>query len=148
MSSVNKVILVGALGRDPEVKSLPSGDRFASFSVATSEKWTDKQSGERKEKTEWHTVVVFNDAIVKVAENYLRKGSRVYIEGQLQTRKWQDQNGADRYSTEVVLRQYRGEIVMLGDPKGEAREASPPSPSQREQRHAAYKGDPSDEIPF
>ncbi len=111
--SVNKVILVGNLGADPDVKTMQSGDKLVNLSVATSETWRDKQSGERREKTEWHRVVIFNDNLAKVAEQYLRKGSKVYLEGQLQTRKWQDQNGADRYSTEVVLQRYRGELTML-----------------------------------
>ena len=111
--SVNKVILVGNLGADPEVKTMQSGDKLVNLSVATSETWRDRQSGERREKTEWHRVVIFNENLAKVAEQYLRKGSKVYLEGQLQTRKWQDQNGADRYSTEVVLQKYRGELTML-----------------------------------
>ncbi|MFK7792564.1 MAG: single-stranded DNA-binding protein [Devosiaceae bacterium] len=111
--SVNKVILVGNLGADPDVKTMQSGDKLVNLSVATSETWRDKQSGERREKTEWHRVVIFNDNLGKVAEQYLRKGSKVYLEGSLQTRKWQDQNGQDRYSTEVVLQKYRGELTML-----------------------------------
>lgn len=111
--SVNKVIILGHLGRDPEVRSFPSGGKVASLRIATSERWTDKASGERKERTEWHSVSIFNEALVKVAEQYLRKGSPVYIEGQLETRKWQDQSGADRYSTEVVLRPFRGELTLL-----------------------------------
>jgi single-strand DNA-binding protein len=116
--SVNKVILVGNLGKDPEVRTLSSGDRVANLSVATSETWRDRQSGERKEKTEWHRVVIFNDNLAKVAESYLRKGSKVYIEGSLQTRKWTDQSGVEKYSTEVVLQKFRGELTML-DGKGE-----------------------------
>ena len=112
--SVNKVILVGNLGKDPEIRTLTSGDRVANLSLATSETWRDKSSGERKEKTEWHRVVIFNDNLVKVAESYLRKGSTVYIEGSLQTRKWTDNNGAEKYSTEVVLQKFRGELTMLG----------------------------------
>ncbi len=116
--SVNKVILVGNLGKDPEVRSLQSGSRVCNLSVATSENWKDKSTGERKEKTEWHRVVIFNENLVQVAEKFLRKGSKVYIEGSLETRKWQDQSGAEKYSTEVVLKQYRGELTML-DGKGE-----------------------------
>ncbi|MBP9951714.1 MAG: single-stranded DNA-binding protein [Cypionkella sp.] len=112
--SVNKVILVGNLGRDPEVRSFPNGGKVVNLRIATSETWRDKQSGERKERTEWHSVAIFNEALGKIAEQYLRKGSTVYIEGQLETRKWQDQSGADRYSTEVVLRQFRGELTLLG----------------------------------
>src|SRR5580700_1350690 len=116
--SVNKVLLVGNLGRDPEIRSLNSGDRVANLSLATSETWRDRNSGERKERTEWHRVVIFNDNLVKVAENYLRKGSKVYIEGALQTRKFQDQSGAERQMTEVVLQKFRGELTML-DGKGD-----------------------------
>ena len=111
--SVNKVILVGNLGRDPEVRSMNDGAKIANLSVATSETWKDRNTGERKEKTEWHRVVVFNESLANVAEQYLRKGSKVYIEGQLQTRKWQDQSGQDKYSTEVVLQRFRGELQML-----------------------------------
>lgn len=111
--SVNRVILIGNLGKDPEIRRMTSGDPVASFSVATSEKWRDKASGEMKEKTEWTNVVVFNKNIAEVVEKYVRKGSKVYVEGQLQTRKWQDKDGADRYSTEVVLQNFRGELVML-----------------------------------
>ncbi|QBK30831.1 single-stranded DNA-binding protein [Roseitalea porphyridii] len=111
--SVNKVILVGNLGADPEIRRLNSGDPVVNLSVATSEQWRDKQSGERRERTEWHRVVIFNENLAKVAENYLKKGSKVYVEGQLQTRKWTDQNGQDRYSTEVVLQRFRGELQML-----------------------------------
>ena len=111
--SVNKVILIGNLGKDPEIRTLNSGDRVANLRIATSETWRDKSSGERKEKTEWHQVVIFNENIVKVAENYLRKGSTVYVEGALQTRKWTDQNGVEKYSTEIVLQKFRGELTML-----------------------------------
>ncbi|WP_374570056.1 single-stranded DNA-binding protein [Phenylobacterium sp.] len=116
--SVNKVILVGNLGADPEIRTLTSGDRVANLRVATSETWRDRGSGERRERTEWHRVVIFNDNLVKVAENYLRKGSKVYIEGSLQTRKWTDQSGQEKYSTEVVLQKFRGELTML-DGRGE-----------------------------
>jgi single-strand DNA-binding protein len=112
--SVNKVILVGNLGADPEIRSLGSGDRVANLRIATSESWRDRTSGERKEKTEWHRVVIFNDNLVKVAEQYLRKGSTVYIEGAIQTRKWTDNTGAEKYSTEIVLQKFRGELTMLG----------------------------------
>ncbi len=111
--SINKVILVGNLGKDPEIRSLGSGDRVANLTLATSEQWRDKASGERKEKTEWHRIVIFNENLVKVAENYLKKGSKVYIEGSLQTRKWTDQSGQEKYSTEVVLQKFRGELVLL-----------------------------------
>jgi single-strand DNA-binding protein len=112
--SVNKVILVGNLGKDPEIRTLNSGDRVANLRLATSETWRDKNSGERKEKTEWHQVVIFNDNLVKVAENYLKKGSTIYIEGSLQTRKWADAQGVEKYSTEIVLQKFRGELTMLG----------------------------------
>jgi single-strand DNA-binding protein len=111
--SVNKVILVGNLGADPEIRRLGSGDPVVNMRIATSESWRDKQSGERREKTEWHNVVIFNDQLAKVAEQYLKKGMKVYVEGQLQTRKWQDQSGQDRYTTEVVLQRFRGELQML-----------------------------------
>lgn len=116
--SVNKVILIGNLGRDPEVRSFPNGGKVANLRIATSETWKDRNSGERKERTEWHSVAITNEALVRVAEQYLRKGSKVYIEGQLETRKWQDANGQDRYTTEVAVRPFRGELTML-DGRGE-----------------------------
>ena len=116
--SVNKVILIGNLGRDPETRSFQNGGKVCNLRIATSETWRDKQSGERRERTEWHSVAIFSEPLVRAAEQYLRKGSKVYIEGQLETRKWQDQNGNDRYSTEVVLRPYRSELTML-DGRGE-----------------------------
>lgn len=121
--SVNKVILVGNLGRDPEVRRLPSGSPVVNLRIATSENWRDRSSGERKEKTEWHSVVIFNENLAKVAEQYLRKGSKVYIEGQLQTRKWQDQSGQDRYSTEVVVQGFKGELTLLDSRGGGGGEA-------------------------
>ena len=117
--SVNKVILVGNLGRDPEIRSMQSGDRLAQLSVATSESWRDRNSGERRERTEWHRVVIFDNNLVDIAERYLRKGSKVYLEGALQTRKWQDQSGQDRYTTEVVLQRFRSTLTML-DRAGDA----------------------------
>jgi len=117
--SVNKVILVGNLGKDPEVRRMTSGDPIVNLSVATSESWRDKASGERKEKTEWHRVVIFNKNLADVAEKYLRKGSKVYVEGQLQTRKWTDKDGQEKYSTEVVLQNFRGELTMLDGRGGE-----------------------------
>jgi len=116
--SVNKVILVGNLGRDPEIRSLQDGTKVANLSVATSESWRDRESGERRERTEWHRVVIFNDRVADVAEKYLRKGSKVYLEGQLQTRKWTGQDGQDRYTTEVVLQRFRGELTMLDSRSG------------------------------
>lgn len=111
--SVNKVILIGNLGQDPEVKTFGNGGQVCNLSIATSESWKDKNTGERKDKTEWHRVVIFNENLIKVAQNYLKKGSKIYIEGSLQTRKWTDQSGQDKYSTEVVLQRYRGELTML-----------------------------------
>jgi single-strand DNA-binding protein len=118
--SVNKVILIGNLGRDPEIRSTQDGTRVANLSVATSESWRDKNSGERRERTEWHRVVIFNDRLVDVVEKYLHKGSKVYLEGALQTRKWTDQSGQERYTTEIVLQRYRGELTMLDSRGGEA----------------------------
>ncbi|MBL8711831.1 MAG: single-stranded DNA-binding protein [Alphaproteobacteria bacterium] len=115
--SVNKVILVGNLGKDPEIRSFANGGRVASFSIATSESWKDKASGEKKERTEWHRISVLNDNLVGIVEKYIKKGAKVYIEGQLETRKWTDKDGAEKYTTEVVLRPFRGEITML-DSKG------------------------------
>ena len=113
--SVNKVTLVGNLGRDPEVRAMQNGDKIVQLSIATSDRWKDKSSGEQRERTEWHRVVIFNDALGKIAEQYLKKGSTVYIEGQLQTRKWTDQqSGQEKYTTEVVLQRYRGELTLLG----------------------------------
>ncbi|PZX19896.1 single-strand binding protein [Palleronia aestuarii] len=111
--SVNKVILIGNLGRDPEVRTFSNGGKVCNLRIATSETWKDRNSGERRERTEWHSVAIFSEPLARVAEQYLRKGSKVYIEGQLETRKWQDQSGQDRYSTEVVLRPYRSELTML-----------------------------------
>ena len=116
--SVNKVILVGNLGRDPEIRSTQDGTRVANLSLATSESWRDKNSGERRERTEWHRVVVFNDRLVDVCERFLKKGSKIYIEGALQTRKWTDQSGQEKYTTEVVLQKFRGELTMLDGRSG------------------------------
>ncbi len=112
--SVNKVILVGNLGRDPEIRTFPSGAKYCNLAVATSERWRDRNTGENRERTEWHRVTIYNENLVKVAEQYLTKGQTVYIEGQLETRKWQDQSGQDRYSTEIALRAFRGELQMIG----------------------------------
>ncbi|MAS45440.1 MAG: single-stranded DNA-binding protein [Rhodobacteraceae bacterium] len=117
--SVNKVIIIGNLGRDPEVRTFQNGGRVCNLRIATSETWRDKNSGERRERTEWHSVAIFSEPLAKVAEQYLRKGSKVYIEGQLETRKWQDQSGQDRYSTEIVLRPFRSELTMLDGPGGQ-----------------------------
>jgi single-strand DNA-binding protein len=124
--SVNKVILVGNLGKEPEVRRLNSGEPVVNLRIATTESWRDKGSGERKERTEWHNVVIFNENLAKVAEQYLKKGSKVYLEGQLQTRKWNDQSGAERYTTEVVLQRYRGELALLDSrPSGSGTSAAP-----------------------
>src|SRR6185437_3751676 len=125
--SVNKVILVGNLGRDPEVRRLTSGDPVVNLSIATSESWRDKASGERKEKTEWHRVVIFNENLAKVAEQYLKKGSKVYVEGQLQTRKYTDKDGSEKYTTEIVLQRFRGELVMLDGRGGDGDRAERPA---------------------
>ena len=111
--SINKVILVGNVGNDPESKTFQSGDRVVNFSIATSESWKDKESGEQKSITEWHKVAIFNNALVEIADRYVKKGMKIYLEGQLQTRKWQDASGNDRYTTEIVLQKYRGELVLL-----------------------------------
>ncbi len=116
--SVNKVIIVGNLGRDPEVRAFPNGGKVVNLNIATSETWRDKASGERKERTEWHRVSILNEPLGKIAEQYLKKGSKVYIEGQLETRKWTDQSGAEKFSTEVVLRPYRGELTLLDGREG------------------------------
>src|SRR5438093_7786060 len=116
--SVNKVILVGNLGRDPEIRSTNDGTRIANLNLATSESWRDRNSGERKERTEWHRVVIFNERLVEIAEKYLRKGSKIYVEGALQTRKWTDNAGVEKYSTEVVLTRFRGELTMLDPARG------------------------------
>ncbi len=118
--SVNKVILVGNLGKDPEVRSMNNGGEVVSFSLATSESWNDKQSGEKRDKTEWHNVVIFNENLGRIAKQYLRKGSSCYVEGQLQTRKWTDNDGRDRYTTEIVLQRFRGELTLLGGREGGA----------------------------
>jgi len=119
VASVNKVILVGNLGRDPEIRTTNDGTKVAQLSVATSESWKDRNSGERKERTEWHRVVVFNDRLVEIVERYLKKGAKLYLEGALQTRKWTDNSGQERYTTEVVLQKFRGEVVMLGSNRGD-----------------------------
>ena len=150
MASVNKVILLGALGRDPESRALDNGDRVVSFSMATSESWKDKTTGERKENTTWHNIVIFNQALGKIAEDYLKKGSKVYIEGKMQTRKYTDRDSNERTITEVVLTQFKGEIVLLGDKQNRDGDADQtPTPRQQESApgHAAAIIDDSD-IPF
>ncbi|HLS69275.1 MAG TPA: single-stranded DNA-binding protein [Kiloniellales bacterium] len=111
--SVNKVILIGNLGRDPEIRTMQSGSRVCNLALATSESWRDRQTGERRERTEWHRIVIFNEGLVNICERFLRKGSKIYVEGQLETRKWQDQSGQERYTTEIVLRPFRSELTML-----------------------------------
>jgi len=154
--SVNKVILIGNLGADPEIRSLNSGDRVANLRIATSETWRDRGSGERKERTEWHRVVIFNDNLVKVAENYLRKGAKVYIEGAIQTRKWTDQSGQEKFSTEIVLQKYRGELTMLDGRGGDVERdeggygggfSSGPR-TQSSAPRENFSADLDDEIPF
>jgi len=139
--SVNRVILVGNLGADPEVRSFQNGGKVCNLRIATSESWKDKNTGERREKTEWHTVAIFSEGLVRVAESYLKKGSKVYIEGQLQTRKWQDQSGADRYSTEVVIQGLGGTLTMLDGASGGNRDAGYQAPP-------ASDGLDDDTIPF
>ena len=155
--SVNKVILIGNLGADPEIRTLNSGDRVANLRLATSETWRDRGTGERREKTEWHRVVIFNDNLVKVAEQYLRKGAKVYVEGAIQTRKWTDQQNQERYSTEIVLQKFRGELTMLDGRAGEGAEvgeaayaggfsSGPRNPGSGPRED--FSADLDDEIPF
>jgi len=149
--SVNKVILVGNLGRDPEVRSTQDGLKIVNLSLATSESWRDKNSGERREKTEWHRVVIFNERLAEVAEKFLKKGSKIYVEGSLQTRKWTDQSGQERYSTEVVLQRFRGELTMLDGKGGGGGGVADPGDSFPEPAGAGRGGgggDLDDDIPF
>lgn len=144
--SVNKVILIGNLGRDPDIRTTQTGDKVAQLSIATSESWRDKNTGDRRERTEWHRVVVFNDRLVEVIDKYAKKGRSVYIEGQLQTRKWTDQSGQERYTTEVVLQKFRGEFTMLG-----AGDRDPGPSGAEDYGHnpgATGRGDLDDDIPF
>jgi single-strand DNA-binding protein len=151
--SVNKVILVGNVGRDPEIRSAQSGDRIANLSLATSESWRDKASGERREKTEWHKVAIFNENLVKLVEQYVKKGAKLYIEGQLQTRKWTDRDGVERYATEIVLGRFNGQVTMLdsrgagaGNSSSEPGAAAEPARAAAAQRPLGH--DLDDEIPF
>ena len=163
--SVNKVILVGHLGRDPEVRHTQSNQKIVHLAVATSERWKDRQSGEARERTEWHRVVIFNENLGRVAKSYLKKGSKVYLEGQIQTRKWTDQSGADRYSTEIVLQRFRGELVLLdsrggggggggggfggGDDYGDSGDFGSPAPRQQQRpAPASFDTDLDDDVPF
>jgi single-strand DNA-binding protein len=161
MAGVNKAILIGNLGKDPKVSSLNSGDKVVSFTLATSETWKDKNSGERREKTEWHNVVVYNENIGRVVEQYCKKGSKVYVEGQIQTRKYNDQSGAEKYITEIVLQRFRGELTLLDSRGGgEGRESfggeerapaafGRASPAERRPAPAGGGGEPlDDDIPF
>lgn len=144
--SVNKAIIVGNLGADPEVRHLSNGNPVVNLRVATSESWKDQATGERREKSEWHSVVIFNEHLAKVAENYLRKGMKVYLEGQLQTRKWQDQSGQDRYRTEVVLQRFRGELQMLDRANGERNEEQHSQGPQSDTYGSSFGLD--DDVPF
>jgi single-strand DNA-binding protein len=141
MSSVNKVTILGTLGRDPQITSFPSGDRIAEFSIATSERWTDKATGEKKEKTDWHKIVIRNLNFVKVAENYLKKGQQVYVEGQLQTREWTNKDGVKNHVTEVVVGKFKGEVVLLN---GKDRDARP----SQESIKRSFADDLEADIPF
>ena len=155
--SLNKVLLIGRLGKDPELREFPSGGKVCNFSLATSDTWKDSNTGERQERTSWHNIAIYNDRLADIAEQYLRKGSQVYIEGQLETRKWQDQAGNDRYTTEVVLKNYKGELTMLG---GRSDESSASSPQQKDlqtfqntrsdsnEKNSFDPEDLDDEIPF
>lgn len=146
--SVNKVILVGYLGADPEIRRLNSGDQVANFRIATSESWRDRNTGEVHQRTEWHSIVIFNENLVKIAGEYLKKGTRIYIEGKLQTRKWQDQNGIDRYTSEIVLQKYKGEIQMLSS----SNSSEDKEEDDMGRRYAAQKGHDTysvdDDVPF
>jgi single-strand DNA-binding protein len=159
MAGVNKVILVGNLGKDPESRTFQNGGEVVSFSVATSENWKDRNTGERKEKTEWHNVSIFSEGLARVAKSYLRKGSKVYLEGQLETRKWQDQSGNDRYSTDVVLRQFNSAMVLLDSREGGGGgrgafndefddSGAAPARAQSRPQPAAFDTDLDDDVPF
>ena len=147
MASVNRVILIGNLGRDPEVRKLSNGNSVCNLRIATSDTWKDKATGEKKEKTEWHQVVIFDEHIVKFCENYLNKGSKVYIEGALQTRKWTDQAGVEKYSTEICLQKFRGVLQSL-DAKGGGGEVHAVAKNEGYQKDKFHNGDLDDEIPF
>tara|TARA_B100001173_G_scaffold154712_1_gene134132 strand:+ start:44 stop:496 length:453 start_codon:yes stop_codon:yes gene_type:complete len=147
--SVNKVILIGNLGRDPEVRTFQNGGKVCNFSIATSETWKDRNSGERQERTNWHNIAIFNENLAQIAEQYLRKGSKVYVEGQLETRKWQDQAGNDRYTTEVVLRNFRGELALLdGRSENNNSNFSETASIDDESSGKVLTNDIDDEIPF
>lgn len=143
MSSLNKVMLIGRVGKDPEIRSMQSGDNVASFSLATSETWKDKQSGEKKEKTSWHNVVSFNQPLNNVIESYVKKGSQIYVEGSLETRKWQDKDGNDKYTTEVILKAFNGSVVLLGGKSDDGEESKPSGKAMRQP-----VDEMEDQIPF
>ena len=145
--SVNKVIIVGNVGKDPKISNMPSGDKIVSFTVATSETWKDKNTGERREKTEWHTVVVFNEHIAKVVESYVKKGAKVYVEGSLATRKYTDQNGVEKYSTEIVIQKFKGELTLLDGPAERPAEQTSSRPAASTPRRVALV-ETDDEVPF
>tara|TARA_B000000565_G_scaffold178670_1_gene135456 strand:- start:17 stop:478 length:462 start_codon:yes stop_codon:yes gene_type:complete len=150
--SVNKVIIMGNLGKDPEIRNFPNGGRVCNFSVATSESWRDKNSGEKQERTQWHNISILSDPLVNIAERFLKKGSKVYLEGQLETRKWQDNSGSDRYSTEIVLRPYKGEITLI-DNKADLNMTNEPISNNQmdeiqEKSVSPNVDDFDDEIPF
>ena len=150
--SVNKVIIMGNLGKDPEIRNFPNGGRVCNFSVATSESWRDKNSGEKQERTQWHNISILSDPLVNIAERFLKKGSKVYLEGQLETRKWQDNSGSDRYSTEIVLRPYKGEITLIDNKADSNMSNEPISNNQideiKENSVSPNVDDFDDEIPF
>ena len=150
--SVNKVIIMGNLGKDPEIRNFPNGGRVCNFSVATSESWKDKNSGEKQERTQWHNISILSDPLVNIAERFLKKGSKVYLEGQLETRKWQDNSGSDRYSTEIVLRPYKGEITLI-DNKADSNMSNEPTNNNQMDEIQENSVSPNvdefdDEIPF
>ena len=150
--SVNKVIIMGNLGKDPEIRNFPNGGRVCNFSVATSESWRDKNSGEKQERTQWHNISILSEPLVNIAERFLKKGSKVYLEGQLETRKWQDNSGSDRYSTEIVLRPYKGEITLIDNKADSNMSNEPISNNQmdeiQENSVSSNVDDFDDEIPF
>ena len=148
--SVNKVILIGNLGRDPEVRSTQAGGKIVTLSIATSERWKDRNTGEQKERTEWHRVAIFNEALGRIAEQYLKKGSTCHVEGQLLTRKWTDEQGVEKYSTEVVLQQYRGELTLLGSRDNQAQRNQPPLTDNKSTLNSTQKPPTrfEDEVPF
>ena len=150
--SVNKVIIMGNLGKDPEIRNFPNGGRVCNFSVATSESWRDKNSGEKQERTQWHNISILSEPLVNIAERFLKKGSKVYLEGQLETRKWQDNSGSDRYSTEIVLRPYKGEITLI-DNKADSNMSNEPTNDNQMDKIQENSVSPNvddfdDEIPF